>query len=406
MREVNQSQTGPSWHLPNDPLGAFCRDNHVAIQGAESGPLSGMTFAVKDLFDIAGTRTGYGHPEWLNTHPPATETAPAVQRILDAGAQLVGRTITDALAYSLTGENFHYGTPQNPRAPGRVPGGSSSGSASAVAGGLVDFALGSDCGGSVRVPASYCGIYGMRPTHGRIPLDGLLPFAASFDCVGWFAQEAGLMDRVGRVLLQDDGLPQPFSKVLIWRDAFDMLAPDVAEALEPCCRRVESAVGVSAEPVRIAENGLEEWADTFRKIQGWEIWASLGPWISKTKPVMGPGVRERFIAASKLEAEDLTIPLERRARIAERIEAVLQPGTVLCLPSSPRPAPLKGLAADAIEVTYRNQALNLLCMAGLAGLPQLSMPLAEVHGLPIGLSILAARGADLDLLHLATQLPA
>jgi amidase len=121
---------------------------------------------------------------------------------------------------------------------------------------------------------------------------------------------------------------------------------------------------------------------------------------------MGPGVRERFIAASKLEAEDLSIPLERRARIAERIEAVLQPGTVLCLPSSPRPAPLKGLAPDAIEVTYRNQALNLLCMAGLAGLPQLSMPLAEVHGLPIGLSILAARGADLDLLHLATQLPA
>jgi amidase len=407
MREVNASKRGLSWHLPNDPLGAFCRDNHIAVAGKDSGPLAGLTFAAQDVFAIAGTRTGYGHPEWLNTHPPETETATAVQWLLDAGAQLVGRAVSDPLGYSLTGENFHYGTPQNPRAPGRVPGGASSGSAAAVAGGLSDFALGADGGGSVRVPASFCGVFGMRPTHGRVPLDGVLPSAASFECVGWLAQDSALIDRVGRVLLGDSSLPAPFRRVLLWRDAFDMVAPDVAKALIPACNRVASTVGVAAERVPVGEVGkLEEWAATFRIIQDWETWASLGRWISETRPVFGPGVRDRFQGAAQVEAEDLVKPLARRDRIARDIEAVLQPGTVLCLPTVPRPAPLRGLAPDAYEAVYRNQALSLLSMAALAGLPQLSLPLTEVHGLPIGLSIVAARGSDLDLLHLATQISA
>jgi len=193
--------------------------------------------------------------------------------------------------------------------------------------------------------------------------------------------------------------------VVVWRDAFDMVAPDIAQALAPACKRVASTVGVAAERVRIGEAGrLEEWAETFRMIQDWEIWSSLGRWISERKPVFGPGVRERFRDAARVEAEDLVKPLERRERIAREIEAVLQPGTVLCLPTVPHPAPLKGLSSDAIEAAYRNQALCLLSMAGLAGLPQLSMPLTEVHGLPVGLSIVAARGGDLDLLHLAAQI--
>ena len=132
---------------PHDPVGAFCRDNHVALRGSGSGPLAGLTMAVKDIYDIAGHRTGFGNPDWLRTHPPATETAAAVQQLLDAGADMVGRTLTDELAYSLSGENIHYGTPVNTACPDRVSGGSSSGSAAAVAAGLVDFALGTDCGG-------------------------------------------------------------------------------------------------------------------------------------------------------------------------------------------------------------------------------------------------------------------
>jgi amidase len=170
--------------MMHDPLNAFCRHTHVELAGSGSGRLTGLTFAAKDVFDIAGHRTGNGNPVWLETHPPAERTASAVQRLLDAGARMVGKTHTDDMAYSLNGENVHYGTPVNPVAPGRIPGGSSSGSAAAVAGGLVDFALGTDCGGSVRLLASYCGLYGLRPTHGLAPADGVVPLASSFDAVG------------------------------------------------------------------------------------------------------------------------------------------------------------------------------------------------------------------------------
>ena len=159
-----------------DPLGAFCAHSRPVLAGSGEGPLTDRTFAVKDVFHIAGYKTGFGSPEWLATHEPATATASAVGLLLDVGAEMVGKTLTDELAYSLTGENVHYGTPVNPAAPDRVPGGSSNGSASAVAGGLVDFALGTDCGGSVRLPASYCGIFGIRPTVDRVPLDGVIPF--------------------------------------------------------------------------------------------------------------------------------------------------------------------------------------------------------------------------------------
>src|SRR3546814_654433 len=187
--------------MVDDGRGAFITHAEVRIDGAADGPLAGVTFAAKDIFDTAGHVTGCGNPDWLRTHSPAVETAPVVHTLLEAGATLVGKTLTDEIAYSLNGENVHYGTPINVNAPGRIPGGSSNGSAAAVAGGLVDFALGSDTGGSVRVPASYCGIYGLRPTHDRISLDGVMPLAPSFDTVGWFAREADLIARVGQVLL-------------------------------------------------------------------------------------------------------------------------------------------------------------------------------------------------------------
>src|SRR5207244_925589 len=156
---------------------------------------------------------------------PARSTAVAVKRLLAAGANMVGRTHCDELCYSLTGENVHYGAPVNVNAPGRIPGGSSNGSAAAVAGKLVDFAVGSDCGGSVRIPASYCGILGMRPTWGRVPLDGAVPFGPSFDVVGWFARDAAILERVGRVLLGDRKEATKPKRLLVARDAFALLDP-------------------------------------------------------------------------------------------------------------------------------------------------------------------------------------
>ena len=149
----------------NDRMGAFCKDSDAYLDGASEGPLFGLTFAAKDILDVAGHVTGGGNPDWKATHEAATRTAWAVQELVDAGASMVGKTISDELTRGIFGENVHYGTPINSRAPDRVPGGSSSGSVSAVAGGLVDFALGSDTGGSVRIPASFCGVFGLRPTH-------------------------------------------------------------------------------------------------------------------------------------------------------------------------------------------------------------------------------------------------
>ena len=215
-----------------DDLNAFANLD-VHVPGAPDGPLSGMTFAAKDIFDVAGHVTGGGNPDWQRTHGPAESTAPAVQMLLDAGATLVGKTHTDELTRGILGRNPHYGTPVNPAAPGRVPGGSSSGSASAVAGGVVDFALGSDTGGSVRMPSSFCGLYGMRPTHGRISLDGVLPQASIFDTVGWFARNAETFERAGRVLLRSTATGEEPQHLIVAKDLFEVVDENVREALSP-----------------------------------------------------------------------------------------------------------------------------------------------------------------------------
>ncbi len=386
----------------DDPVGAFCRHNHVALKGAEDGPLAGLAFGAKDVFHIAGARTGFGHPTWLATHEAPAETAVAVRRLLDAGADLAGKTHTDELAYSLTGENRHYGTPVNARAPDRIPGGSSNGSAAAVAGGLVDFAIGTDCGGSVRLPASYCGIFGMRPTVDRVPLDGVIPFGPPFDVAGWFARDAGVLERVGRVLLADDSRPEPPRRLLRAADAFAMVDEAVAGALDGAVERVAALVG-AVEEVTVAPEGLESWFDTFRILQAASIWANHGAWIRETRPQFGPGVRERFEWAEALDDGVVEEARPRFDAIRARIAEVVGPGDILCLPTSPRVAPLKNTPVDDIEIRYRHQAMHLLCIAGLGGLPQLSLPMAELDGLPLGLSLNGPRGADLQLLGLARR---
>ncbi|MFN8186960.1 MAG: amidase [Gaiellales bacterium] len=389
--------------VPTDPLGALCRANHVELEPERDGPLGGLTFTAKDVFDVAGTTTGFGQPDWLATHGPAGATAPAVGRLLAAGARLVGRTICDELTYSLTGENVHYGTPTNPRCPDRVPGGSSSGSASSVAGALADLSLGTDCAGSVRIPASYCGIYGMRPTHGRVPLDGVPPFAPSFDTVGWFARDPDVLERVGRVLVADDSEPAPPARVLVASEAFEMLGTDAAAALEPTLRRLGRAVP-ALERVEVAPEGLVRWLECFRTIQGFEIWASLGAWVERVRPELGPGIRERFAWAATVPASSVEMERAFRRSVRERLAALLGPADVLVVPTSPRVAPLRGAPIDDVEIDVRHQAISLLSIAGLGGLPQLSMPLAELDGRPLGLSVVGPRGADLSLLRLARRL--
>ena len=382
--------------LDRDHLNAFCRHTHVERDGAPSGPLVGLTFGAKDVYDVARAATGFGSPDWLRTHGPAEHTASAVQRLLDAGARLVGKTQTDEMTYSLDGENAHYGTPMNPRAPGRIPGGSSSGSAVAVAGGLCDLALGSDTGGSVRIPASYCGVFGMRPSHGRIALDGARPLSPSFDTAGWFASSAELMERVGRVLLGGAGEPIVPTRLLVARDAFDLAGAEVTAALRGAVTMIGAQVGHPAE-IEVGGAGFGVSFETFRVLQAGEVWQTHGEWVTRTVPHLGPGIKERFAMAQAVTGAEIAAAEGERDRLTARMDMLLPPGTLLCLPTAPGIAPLRGTPRAQLNL-FRERALSLLCLAGLARLPQLSLPLGTLDGCPIGLSLIAGRGQDLSLL--------
>jgi amidase len=393
------------WKIPYDPLGAFCRENHTALAPTGSGPLDGLTFATKDVMAIEGHRTAFGQPTWYRTHAPATRSAEVVRQCLSSGARMVGVTLTDELSYSLSGENVHYGTPRNPNAPGRIAGGSSSGSAAAVAGGYVDFSLGTDCGGSVRLPGSYCGILAMRPTHGRVSGEGVLPFAPSFDAVGWFAKDADTLLRVGRVLLDDQNPPVPLKRLLIAKDAFQVVEPRIAEALQEALANLKGRFDV-IEEVTVSPNGLENWKECFRIIQAAQIWKNMGEWISQNNPEFGPGIRERFEIAASVTRMEVAREETRRKNLVARLKTLIRRGDVLCLPTSPRIAPLLNTPTDSLEVTYRYQAMALLSIAGLGGLPQINLPLAKLDGCPLGLSIVGQRGSDVQLMTLAQQVMA
>ena len=391
--------------IPNDSLGAFCQDNHIALNAVGSGPLDGLTFAAKDVMDIAGAHTGFGQPTWLATHAASTANAAAVQRLLNAGARLLGKTVSDELSYSLTGENVHYGAPSNPAAPDRVAGGSSSGSVSAVAGGLVDLSLGTDCAGSVRLPASYCGVWGMRPTHNHVPTDGVIPFAPSFDTVGWFARDPGILKATGRALLGEHYQQLAPRRMLIARDCFNLVDPGIRHALAPALERAQAQF-TEVETVTVSASGLEPFMECFRVIQGAEIWNSLGAWITEHQPQLGPGIVDRVEAARRVSNEEVAVARSNHQPIVESLQRLVQPGDVLVLPSSPRVAPKKNTATSTVEVTYRYQAICLLSIAGLGGLPEISMPLSQLDGLPLGLSIVGAAGTDAMLLELACRIGA
>jgi amidase len=384
-----------------DQLNAFVPHGHIEIDGAAHGPLAGVAFAVKDIFDVAGVVTGRGNLDWLTSHDPAVSNAPAVDVLLGAGAKLVGKTITEELAFSVIGSNPYYGTPKNVAAPGRVPGGSSSGSAAAVGGGAVPLALGSDTGGSVRVPASYNGIYGMRPSHGRISLDGVMPLAPSFDTVGWFTREPGLFATAGRVLLEDDEPGSRPARVLVATDAFAGLEPGVEEALRPAVRRIERRLG-AAEAIIISEDGLDAWYDAFRVLQGAEAWAAHGAWIEQTRPRLGPMLQERLRFIRTITANQIAAAENARQRIREGLDALLGDDAVLILPSAAGVAPRID-AAVAEHEAVRARVIAITCIASLGGLPQVSLPLGRMATGPVGVSLVAPRGRDAMLLDLVAE---
>jgi amidase len=373
---------------------------HVA--GAATGPLQGLTFAVKDLIDIAGTPTIGGNPDWPRFYPTPETHAWVVQTLLDAGASVIGKTITDEVSLGILGENAHDGTPLNPAAPDRVPGGSSSGSASAVAQSLCDFALGTDSGGSVRVPASFCGLYGIRPTHGRMNFAGITVQSPSADTCGWFARDAATFAKVGQVLLQEtipDTLP---TTLLVATDAFAFAGQDVQEALAPLTERLAALIG-RRQDVTMAPQGLSVWQRAQRVLQSSESWKTFEPWLDTCNPRFAFSVARNLLIGSMFtDAERGTAALMRQ-EARGRMRMLLAPGTILCLPTTPFPAPLKDLP-NSVLTPLRDQISCLTSHGGLTGVPQVSIPGATVNGAPVGLSIVGARGTDTTLLRVAEAL--
>ncbi|HWI30937.1 MAG TPA: AtzH-like domain-containing protein [Microbacterium sp.] len=389
------------WRAVGDPL----------WQGAWEGPLAGLTVAVKDLFAIKGYRIGAGNPAYLDDARAETTTAPAVSDLLRGGASLRGIARTDEFAYSIAGDNVHYGTPPNGALPGALPGGSSSGPASAVATGQADVGLATDTAGSVRVPASYQGLWGLRTTHGLVPRQGLLPLAQSFDTVGWLTRDGETLQRVADWCLSYDGSESTESVYgesstdLAWRFAVptevrDSVEPETLAAFD---RRL-GVLGASVSEVAIGD--LDEYLVPFRAVQGAEAWRNNGEWLREHPDAVGPAVAERFRAAAAITPDEEAAARTALAPLRERVQGLVA-DTVLILPTVPGPAPMRTSAGERVDAV-RRETLRMTAPAAIGGLPSISIPLLTVPSAlgpaPVGLCLIARAGTDIALVRLARRL--
>lgn len=400
----------------DDHVGAWVPHGRFVRPGAADGALAGLRFAAKDLFDVAGRVTGAGNPTWLETHGPAPADSPLVAALSAAGATLLGKVLTDELAFSLHGANVHYGTPLNPRVPDRVPGGSSSGSASAVAARLVDLALATDTGGSTRVPASYCGIWGLRTTHGRLSSAGLVPLCPSFDTPTWMADDPGVFARVADVLLADEGA-SGMSGASDWRprrvlrldDAWALADPvfhaPLARALATLAAQLDAPVTALAAGDDVSGASLDGWRRAFVTASSHEAWSVHGDWIERHRPRFGDAIAARWDVARRVGAADAAAARERIAELRVTIRAILGDDGIAVLPSAATIAPRRDDDAPTVDaIRMRTQAIT--CIAGIGGLPQVSLPWPRPDGAPIGVSLLGPAGSDRALVALATALRA
>lgn len=388
--------------IENDPFRCFVPYPEAKVSHASSGPLAGLTLAVKDLFDVKGYPTGAGSPTVLALSGIKTKTAPIVKAFLDAGARFVGKTHTDELAFSLNGKNAHFGAPINPAAHDRITGGSSSGSMAAVAGRLADIGLGSDTGGSVRAPASYGGLFGIRPSHGRLPLKRAWPLAESFDTPGWFARDGEVFARIANAILGKDRTTLPeVPRLLLADEMFAQAVPEAERILRNVVQRVVPLLGQPESVRAVRDMDALYWA--FRWLQGREAWLSDGAMIERHAPPLGPGVAERFAFAKLVTDAEVARGDSVRKAFRSRLAKLLGQDGVLLLPTVPDIAPLVS-AGEAELDDFRNRALRLLCLAGLSGFPQVSIPVAHRDEAPLGLSLIGPKGSDKSLVAFAVKL--
>lgn len=376
----------------------YCPHGPHNFSVVTEGALSDLRLVYKDLYHVAGYPTGAGNPTWLNTHAPATATSPVLLKLMHAGMQVIGRVQTDELAYSLNGCNIHYGTPVNPAAPDRLPGGSSSGSAVAVARGEADVGLGTDTGGSIRVPACYNSLFGIRPTHGRLSSEHMVPLAPRFDTPGWLCRDAATLERVGALLFGEAPVkPEPVD--LLWATSLFALLPEkLRSAIAPIKQQL-AACAASLQEWDFDPTRLSELNNTFRTLQGREVARTHSVWVAQHPDAFAPDIAERFQWACQLTAEAEALAEATCQQWKADLTAQLN-SAYLVIPTTPDLAPLR-TASDADLADFRMKLLGLTALAGLAGLPQVHLPLVKIDGVPFGLSLIGKLGSDMQLLALA-----
>lgn len=372
------------WRIVGSPL----------IAGAEDQPLSGETVAVKDLFAVAGVTRSGGVKQYLAEQEPQTESACAVGCLLEAGASVTGVTHTDQFAFGLAGQNSDWGTPVNLAAPTRIPGGSSSGSAAAVRHGWSSVGLGTDTAGSIRVPSSYQGLWGFRPTHGSVSDEGVLALAPSFDTVSWLTRDSATLRAVGDVLLPADTTTAP--KNATWsRDVVAAADHAVREKIE----RVAQTLDAEELP---ALPDLANWTAAFRTVQAYEAWAEHGEWITMHPNALSDDVATRFAAGRDVTDEQLSAAWDV-LHAARSTMTELLAGRYLVLPTVGSPTPR--LNATPAEVdSHRQGTLRLTTLASLTGFPAITIPALSLDGAPLGVSLISSAGSDRELLALADRL--
>lgn len=376
------------------------------------GLLDGLRFTVKDNIDLAGYRTSYGSPAWRDAHPAPVHNALCVDQLLGAGARCVGKVVADEFTYSLDGESFYFGTPRNAKAPDRVPGGSSSGSAASVGNGFADFSLCTDAGGSVRVPASLCGLWGMRPSLHRISEAGVLPFQPSVSTVGVLADRIEVLDAAMRVLLSAAATSTPVPRrIFVLQDALEIADAAVQDQVSSALDRIADNTSVVLEWVRFSEIVGAQYAlnacnlEGLRDLQTAEFQSTVGNWIEVCKPELGFTFSQAYGNVRTFDRIAALDNIARCERFFTQINAFFAPDTVVCFPTTPKIAPVRG-SLNTLEAVmdFYDPTMTITAFSGVARLPEISAPLLTVDGCPVGLSFVAGHYRDEFLLNAVREL--
>ena len=370
------------------------------IVTCNTGLLKDLKFVTKDMCDIKNFKTSCGNPDFYKKCKPANDFAPFLKKILNKGAKLKGITICDEFFYSVIGENNHYGTPVNLNAPNCVPGGSSSGSAAALTTNLYDFSIGSDTGGSVRVPASFCGLYGIRPTHGRIDATGVYPMAPSFDTIGWFSRDVDIFKKVGSVLLnKDEASNISFNSYVIAEDLLELAEENLQrQFIEYLNTNLPNLLRI-----KISIKDKAEIADYFRILQGGEIKEHVIPWIEKNNPEISTEINNRIKMASNITKDEINLAKKFRKDLISEVNVSLPKGNIAIFPTTPFSAPLCGQDEYALGAS-RKKLMSMTSITGMTSRPQISIPKLKDKTGPVGISLLGWENSDEILLNKLTEI--